>query len=249
MKILVCAKRVLDPSAVVRIALDGSGVDLAGAKMAINPFDEIAIEQAVRLKEAGEATEIVAVSIGPAAAIDVLRTALALGADRGVLMRCDAAPEPLAVAKLLRTVVHAEAPDLVLMGKQATDDDCNQTGQMLAGLLGWPQATFASAVAVQDGALRVTRDIDDGVETLDLALPAVVTADLRLNEPRFVSLPNLMKAKKKPVQEIAADELGVDLAPRLRVLRVDAPAERAPGVQLPSAAALVDRLIADGVLA
>ncbi|TRW96592.1 electron transfer flavoprotein subunit beta/FixA family protein [Paracoccus sp. M683] len=242
MKILVAVKMVTDPNVKVRALTDGTGPDLASVKMAMNPFDEIAVEEAVRLKEAGLATEIVAVSIGPAKASDTLRTALAMGADRGILIRADQAVEPLAVAKLLRAVADEEAPDLVLTGKQAIDDDSNQTGQMLAALLGWGQATFASRVKLGDGTLEVTREVDGGLQTIGLSLPAVVTADLRLNEPRYASLPNIMKAKKKPIAEKSPADYGVSLEPRLRVIRVEEPPTRQAGIKVGSAAELVQRL-------
>jgi len=242
MKILVPVKRVVDANVKVRVKSDGSGVELANVKMAINPFDEIAVEEAVRLKEAGKATEVVAVSCGPAACQDVLRSALGIGADRGLLIATDAELQPLAVARLLAAVAQREMPQLVILGKQAIDDDCNQTGQMLAALLGWPQATFASRVQAEGEHVVVTRDVDGGTETLRLPLPAVVTADLRLNEPRFVSLPNLMKAKKKPLETVAASEFGVDVAPRWRTLRVAEPPSRQSGVLVEDAAELVRRL-------
>jgi electron transfer flavoprotein beta subunit len=242
MKILVPVKRVVDPNVKVRVKPDNTGVDLANVKMAINPFDDIAVEQAVRLKEAGHATEVVAVSCGPDACQDVLRTAMGIGADRGILVRTDAELQPLAVAKLLAAVVRREIPRLVILGKQAIDDDCNQTGQMLAAMLAWPQATFASAVRVEGGNVTVTCDVDGGTDTVQLALPAVVTADLRLNEPRFVSLPNLMKAKKKRLDVIPAETLGVDLAPRWTTLAVSPPPQRKSGVLVSDAAELVRRL-------
>lgn len=242
MKILVPVKRVVDFNVKVRVKPDGSGVDLDNVKMAMNPFDEIAVEEALRLKEAGQAEEIVVVSIGPAAAIDTIRTALAMGADRGILVRADQPVEPLGVAKALRAVVAKEQPTLVILGKQAIDDDCNQTGQMLAALLGWPQGTFASKVVIDGEAVTVTREIDGGLETVRLTLPAVVTTDLRLNEPRYASLPNIMRSKKKPVEETTAEELGVDLAPRLQVLKVEAPPARGGGVRVASPAELVDKL-------
>ena len=242
MKILVPVKRVVDFNVKVRVKPDGSGVDLDNVKMAMNPFDEIAVEEALRLKEAGQAEEIVVVSIGPAAAIDTIRTALAMGADRGILVRADQPVEPLGVAKALKAVVAREQPTLVILGKQAIDDDCNQTGQMLAALLGWPQGTFASKVVIDGEAVTVTREIDGGLETVRLTLPAVVTTDLRLNEPRYASLPNIMRSKKKPVDETTAEELGVDLAPRLQVLKVEAPPARGGGVRVASPAELVDKL-------
>jgi electron transfer flavoprotein beta subunit len=243
MKVLVPAKRVIDANVRPRVKADGSGIDLANTRMAINPFDEIAVEEAVRLKEAGLATEIVVVSIGPAQAQDVLRTGLAMGADRGILIETDAPRvEPLAVAKLLKAVVATEAPNLVLMGKQAIDDDSNQTGQMLAALLDWPQATFASRIVIEGTSAVVTREVDGGLETLRLALPAVVTADLRLNQPRYASLPNIMKAKKKPIDVRAAAEYGVDLEPRLEVLETREPPQRRAGVLVGSVTELVDKL-------
>jgi electron transfer flavoprotein beta subunit len=242
MKILVPVKRVVDANVKVRVKADGSGVDLANVKMAINPFDEIAVEEAVRLKERGHASEVVAVSCGVAACQDVLRTAMGIGADRGILLQTDAELQPLAVAGLLAAIAKSETPQLIMLGKQAIDDDCNQTGQMLAALLGWPQATFASKVQAEGNRVLVTRDVDGGAETLQLALPAIITADLRLNEPRFVSLPNLMKAKKKPLQTIPAETLGVDLAPHWKTLKVSAPPQRQPGVLVKDAAELLARL-------
>ena len=224
------------------VKADQTGVDIGNVKMSMNPFDEIAVEAAVRLKEQGIATEVVAVTCGVAAAQETLRTALAIGADRGVLVQTDVALQPLAVAKLLRAVVAAEQPALVILGKQAIDDDACQTGQMLAALLGWPQATQASAIQIEDGRARITREVDGGLEVVDLALPAVVTADLRLNEPRYVTLPNIMKAKKKPVDVTSPDALGVDPASRLETLRVESPAARAPGIKVADVAALVDKL-------
>src|SRR6201994_4257301 len=218
MKVLVPVKRVVDYNVKVRVKGDGSGVELANVKMSMNPFDEIAVEEALRLKEAGKATEIVAVSIGPQQASETIRTALAMGADRGILVKVDQLVEPLAVAKILKAIVEAEKPGLVILGKQAIDDDCNQTGQMLAALLGWPQGTFASKVEPGSGNVKVTREVDGGHETVDLKLPAIVTTDLRLNEPRYASLPNIMKAKKKPLDSIQPDTLGVDLTPRLKTL-------------------------------
>jgi len=242
MKVLVPVKRVVDYNVKVRVKADGSGVDLANVKMSMNPFDEIAVEQAVRLKEAGIATEVVAVSIGVQQCQETLRTALAMGADRAILVQTDAAPEPLAVAKMLKAIVEAEGPDLVILGKQAIDDDFNQTGQMLAALLGWGQGTFASKVEPQDGGLNVTREIDGGLETVALTLPAVVTTDLRLNEPRYASLPNIMKAKKKPLETRTPEDLGVDPAPRLEVLSVKEPPKRQGGVKVGSVEELVDKL-------
>ena len=241
MKILVPVKRVVDYNVKIRVKADGSGVDLANVKMSMNPFDEIAVEEALRLKEAGKATEIVVVSIGPAQASETLRTGLAMGADRGILVKTDAIVEPLAVAKILKGVVEAEQPGLVILGKQAIDDDCNQTGQMLAALLGWPQGTFASKVEVGD-ALTVIREIDGGLQTVELRLPAIVTTDLRLNEPRYASLPNIMKAKKKPIDEKTPADYGVDTAPRLKVLATKEPPGRKAGVKVGSVAELVGKL-------
>lgn len=242
MKILVPVKRVLDANVAVRVKADGTGVELANLKMSMNPFDEIAIEEAIKLKEAGVASEIVAVSIGPAQAQDTLRTALAMGADSAVLIKTDETVEPLAVAKILKVVVEQQAPDLVIMGKQAIDDDSNQSAQMLSALLGWPQATFASKVVIADGKAIVTREVDGGLETLELGLPAVVSTDLRLNTPRYASLPNVMKAKKKPFEEIEATSLGVTLEPTLKVVSTARPAERKPGSMVGSVAELVDKL-------
>ena len=241
MKILVPVKRVVDYNVKIRVSPDGSGVELANVKMSMNPFDEIAIEEAIRLKEAGKATEIVAVSIGPAQAAETIRTALAMGADRGILVKADGPVEPLAVAKILKAIVEAEQPGLVILGKQAIDDDCNQTGQMLAALLGWPQGTFASKVTVGD-MLEVTREVDGGLQTVELKLPAIVTTDLRLNEPRYASLPNIMKAKKKPIDEKTAADFGVDLAPRLKVLKTTEPSGRKAGVKVASVEELVSKL-------
>jgi electron transfer flavoprotein beta subunit len=242
MKVLVPVKRVVDYNVKIRVKSDGSGVDLANVKMSMNPFDEIAVEEAVRIKERGEATEVVAVSIGPVKAQDTLRTALAMGADRAILVKTDAVVEPLGVAKLLKRVVEDEGADLVIMGKQAIDDDCNQSGQMLAGLLGWPQGTFASKIELADGKVRVVREIDGGLETLLLSRPAVITTDLRLNEPRYASLPNIMKAKKKPIDETTPETLGVDIAPRLEVLGVAEPKVREAGIKVDSVAVLIDKL-------
>ena len=242
MKILVPIKRVVDANVKVRVKADGTGVELANVKMAMNPFDEIAVEEAVRLKEAGAATEIVAVSCGVAACQETLRTALALGADRAILVETGADLQPLAVAKLLKAIIAKESPQLVLMGKQAIDDDNNQTGQMLAALLGWPQATFASKVKLEGGGAQVTREVDGGLETVAVKLPAVVTTDLRLNEPRYVTLPNIMKAKKKPLETLKPEALGVDVAPRLAVLKVEEPAKRKAGVKVADAKALVEKL-------
>ncbi|AHB47524.1 electron transfer flavoprotein subunit beta [Hyphomicrobium nitrativorans NL23] len=244
MKLLVAVKRVVDYAVKIRVKADGSGIELANVKMSMNPFDEIAVEEAVRLKESGTATEVVAVTIGPAKSQETLRTALAIGADRAIHIEtpADAEIEPLAVAKLLKAVVEAEKPDLVVLGKQAIDDDCNQTGQMLAALLGWPQGTFASKVAPEGGAVAVTREIDGGLETVKLNLPAIVTTDLRLNEPRYPSLPNIMKAKKKPLDVKKPDEFGVDIAPRLKVLKTAEPPARKGGVKVADVAELVHRL-------
>ncbi|WP_274626439.1 electron transfer flavoprotein subunit beta/FixA family protein [Arvimicrobium flavum] len=242
MKILVAVKRVADPNVKVRALADGSGVDLANVKMTMNPFDEIAVEEALRLKEAGRATEIVVASIGSDKSAETLRTALAMGADRGLLVRADSAVEPLAVAKILKGMAEAEKPDLVIVGKQAIDDDSNQTGQMLAALLGWGQGTFASKIAVGDAAIEVTREVDGGLQTVALPLPALVTADLRLNEPRYASLPNIMKAKKKPIEEKTPADYGVAVEPRLTVVRVHEPATRKAGVKVGSVAELVDKL-------
>ncbi len=241
MKILVPVKRVVDYNVKIRVKADGSGVELANVKMSMNPFDEIAVEEAIRLKEAGKATEIVAVSIGPAQAAETIRTALAMGADRGVLVKTDTTVEPLAVAKILKGVVEAEQPGLVILGKQAIDDDCNQTGQMLAALLGWPQGTFASKVELGE-TVTVTREIDGGLQTVELKLPAIVTTDLRLNEPRYASLPNIMKAKKKPIDEKTPADYGVDVSPRLKVLKTTEPAGRKAGVKVGSVAELVGKL-------
>jgi len=242
LKVLVPVKRVVDYNVKVRVKSDGSGVDLANVKMSMNPFDEIAVEEAVRLKEAGIATEVVAVSCGLPACQETLRTAMALGADRSILVETDAELQPLAVAKLLRALVDKEAPQLMILGKQAIDDDANQTGQMLAALLGWPQATFASRVVIVDGKVTVTREIDGGLETLELSLPAVVTTDLRLNEPRYATLPNIMKAKKKPLDNVKPADLGVDVAPRLATLKVVEPAKRQAGVKVADVAQLIDKL-------
>jgi electron transfer flavoprotein beta subunit len=242
MKVLVAVKRVIDYNLKARVKSDGSGVDLAGVKMSMNPFDEIAVEEAVRLKEAGVVTEVVAVSIGVAACQETLRTAMALGADRAVHVETAAELEPLHVAKLLKAMADKEQPGLVFLGKQAIDDDAGQTGQMLAALLRWPQATFASKVSVNGAAVEVTREVDGGLETLALDLPAVVTVDLRLNSPRYVTLPNIMKAKKKPIANLPADTLGVDLAPRTLVLKVSEPEARTGGIKVADVAALIDKL-------
>jgi len=244
MKVFVPVKRVVDYNVKVRVKSDGSGVDTANVKMSMNPFDEIAVEEAVRLKEKGVATEVVAVSCGPAQSQETLRTAMAIGADRAILVEtpADVELQPLAVAKLLKALVDKEQPQLIILGKQAIDDDANQTGQMLAALCGLPQATFASKVEVADGKVSVTREVDGGLETLQLTLPAIVTTDLRLNEPRYVTLPNIMKAKKKPLDSTSAQELGVDIAPRIKTLKVAEPAKRSAGVKVPDVATLVAKL-------
>jgi electron transfer flavoprotein beta subunit len=241
-KILVGVKRVIDYNVKIRVKADKSGVETSNVKMSMNPFDEIAVEEAVRLKEKGIATEIVAVSLGPVAAQETIRTALAIGADRGIHVVTDIELQPLAVAKLLKAVVDREKPDLVILGKQAIDDDSNQTGQMLAALAGWPQGTFASKVTPADGHVEVIREVDGGLETVKLTLPAVITTDLRLNEPRYASLPNIMKAKKKPIEQLTPDALGVDPAPRLTVLKVEEPPKRSAGKKVGSIAELVDKL-------
>jgi electron transfer flavoprotein beta subunit len=242
MKILVPVKRVVDYNVKIRVKPDGSGVDLANVKMSMNPFDEIAVEEALRIKEAGKAAEVIVVSIGPQQASETIRTALAMGADRGILVKTEFAPEPLAVAKILKAVAGLEQPGIIILGKQAIDDDSNQTGQMLAALLGWPQGTFASKVVVLESSIEVTREVDGGLQTLTLTLPAVVTTDLRLNEPRYASLPNIMKAKKKPIDEKSPAELGVEVAPHLKVLRTTEPAGRKAGVKVSSVAELVAKL-------
>ncbi|GAB4472247.1 MAG: electron transfer flavoprotein subunit beta/FixA family protein [Burkholderiaceae bacterium] len=242
MKILVPVKRVVDYNVKVRVKSDQSGVDIANVKMSMNPFDEIAVEEAVRLKEAGVATEIVAVSCGVAQCQETLRTALAIGADRAILVETDVELQPLAVAKLLKAIVDKEQPQLVVLGKQAIDDDANQTGQMLAALAGWPQATFASKLKITDGRAEVVREVDGGLETVSVRLPAVVTVDLRMNEPRYVTLPNIMKAKKKPLETIRPAELGVDVTPRLKTLKVTEPPTRKAGIKVPDAATLVAKL-------
>lgn len=242
MKILVPVKRVVDYNVKVRVKPDQTGVDLANVKMSMNPFCEIAVEEAIRLKEKGVAEEIIVVSVGPAQAQETIRTALAMGADRGILIQTDDAVEPLAVAKLLKAVVDEESPEIVLLGKQAIDGDNNQTGQMLAALLDWPQGTFASEVTIADGKAAVTREIDGGLQTLSLTLPAIVTTDLRLNEPRYASLPNIMKAKRKPIDTKAPSDYGVDTAPRLSVVKVTEPPKREAGIKVESVAELVDKL-------
>lgn len=242
MKVLVPVKRVVDYNVKVRVKSDGSGVDIANVKMSMNPFDEIAVEEATRLKETGKATEIVAVSCGVTQCQETLRTAMAIGADHGILVETDGELQPLAVAKLLKALADKEQPQLVILGKQAIDDDCNQTGQMLAALLGWPQATFASKVVIEGDKAIVTREVDGGLETVSLTLPAIVTTDLRLNEPRYVTLPNIMKAKKKPLDIVKPADLGVDVAPRLKTLKVAEPPKRSAGITVPDAATLVAKL-------
>jgi len=242
MKILVPVKRVVDFNVKIRVKADGSGVELANVKMSMNPFDEIAVEEAIRLKEQGKATEIVVASIGPAQAAETIRTALAMGADRGILVKTDGPTEPLAVAKILKGIVDAEQPGIVIMGKQAIDDDCNQTGQMLAALLGWPQGTFASKVVLDGDALSVTREVDGGLQTVKLKMPAIVTTDLRLNEPRYASLPNIMKAKKKPIDDKTAADYGVDIAPRLETVKTAEPPARKAGVKVGGVEELVQKL-------
>jgi electron transfer flavoprotein beta subunit len=242
MKVLVPVKRVVDYNVKIRVKADGSGVETANVKMSMNPFDEIAVEEAVRLKETGAATEMIVVSLGVQACQETLRTALAMGADRAILVLTEAELQPLAVAKALKALVDKEEPQLVILGKQAIDDDCNQTGQMLAALLGWPQGTFASKVVPGDGGITVTREIDGGLETVELTLPAVVTSDLRLNEPRYASLPNIMKAKKKPVETVKPEDLCVDVTPRLKTLRVVEPPRRQAGIKVGSVQELVEKL-------
>jgi len=242
MKVLVPVKRVVDFNVKIRVKADGSGVELANVKMSMNPFDEIAVEEAIRLKEAGKATEIVAVSIGPQQASETIRTALAMGADRGILVKTEAAVEPLAVAKILKRVVEDEAPGLVILGKQAIDDDCNQTGQMLAALLNWPQGTFASKLVIDGDTISVTREVDGGLQTVKLKAPAIVTTDLRLNEPRYASLPNIMKAKKKPIADKSAADYGVDLTAHLEILKTSEPPGRKGGVKVKDVAELVSKL-------
>jgi electron transfer flavoprotein beta subunit len=242
MKALVAVKRVVDYNVKVRVKSDGSGVELANVKMSMNPFDEIAVEEAVRLKEKGVLTEVIAVSCGVAQCQETLRTAMAIGADRAILVETDAELQPLAVAKLLKALIDKEQPSMVILGKQAIDDDCNQTGQMLAALADLPQATFASKVEIIDGKAHVTREVDGGLETLAISLPAVITTDLRLNEPRYVTLPNIMKAKKKPLETVKPADLGVDVAPRIKTLNVAEPAKRSAGIKVPDVATLVDKL-------
>ena len=248
MKILVPVKRVVDFNVKVRVKSDGSGVELANVKMSMNPFDEIAVEEAIRLKEAGKATEIVCVSVGPAQCAETIRTGLAMGADRGILVKTDASVEPLAVAKILKKIVEEEKPGLVIMGKQAIDDDSNQTGQMLAALLGWPQGTFASKIVIEGDAVMVTREVDGGLQTVNLKAPAIVTTDLRLNEPRYASLPNIMKAKKKPIDEKTPEVYGVDVKPKLEILKTVEPGGRKAGAKVGSVAELVGKLKDAGVL-
>jgi electron transfer flavoprotein beta subunit len=242
MKILVPVKRVVDFNVKIRVRPDGSGVELANIKMSMNPFDEIAVEEAIRLKEAGKATEIIAASIGPAQASETIRTALAMGADRGILVKAEGAIEPLAVAKILKGIIDAEKPGLVILGKQAIDDDCNQTGQMLAALLGWAQGTFASKLAIDGDSVTVTREVDGGLQTVKLKAPVIVTTDLRLNEPRYASLPNIMKAKKKPIEDKTPADYGVDIKPRLQVLKTREPPGRKSGAKVGSVAELVGKL-------
>ncbi len=242
MKVIVPVKRVIDYNVKVRVKADQSGVDLANVKMSMNPFDEIGVEEAIRLREKGKATEVIAVSIGPQQAQEQIRTALAMGADRGILVKTDGEVEPLAVAKILKAICEAEKPGLVILGKQAIDDDSNQTGQMLAALLGWPQATFAHTLEMGDGSAKVEREIDGGLQTVEIKLPAIVTTDLRLNEPRYASLPNIMKAKKKPIDEKSPADYGVDVTPRLKVLKVSEPPKRQAGVKVKTVAELLDKL-------
>jgi electron transfer flavoprotein beta subunit len=242
MKILVPVKRVIDYNVKVRVKADQSGVELANVKMAMNPFDEIAVEQALRLREAGAATEVVAVSIGPSQNQETIRTALAMGADRGIHIEASHDVEPLAVAKLLKAIVDKETPELVLVGKQAIDDDCNQTGQMLAALLGWAQGTFVSGIEFDSGKAKIVREVDGGLEHLEIAMPAIVTVDLRLNEPRYASLPNIMKAKKKPLDSISVEELGIDVSPRLTTIKVEEPEARSAGIKVADVGELVDKL-------
>ncbi|WP_430246302.1 electron transfer flavoprotein subunit beta/FixA family protein [Neorhizobium sp. DAR64861/K0K2] len=242
MKVLVTVKRVIDYNVKIRVKPDGSGVELANVKMSMNPFDEISVEEALRLRESGKATEVVVVSVGPAKAEETLRTALAMGADRAILVETDDQVEPLAVAKIIKGVAEAESPDLIIVGKQAIDDDSNQTGQMLSALLGWAQGTFASKVEIGDGKAQVTREVDGGLQTIEIKLPAVVTTDLRLNEPRYASLPNIMKAKKKPLDKKTPADFGVDTAARLKVLKTEEPSGRKAGIKVKSVAELVDKL-------
>ena len=242
MKVLVPVKRVIDYNVKIRVKADQTGVETANVKMSMNPFDEIAVEEAIRLREAGTATEVIAVSVGPQQCQETIRTALAMGADRGILIQTDDEVQPLAVAKLLKAVADKEGPDLVILGKQAIDDDSNQTGQMLAALLGWSQATFASKIEIDGGSANVIREVDGGLETLKVTMPCIVTTDLRLNEPRYASLPNIMKAKKKPIDQMGPADLGVDITPRLTTLKVVEPAKREAGVMVEDVAQLVDKL-------
>ncbi len=242
MKIIVPVKRVVDYNVKIRVKSDGSGVELANVKMSMNPFDEIAVEAAIRLKEAGTANEIIAVSVGPQQSQETIRTALAMGADRGILVKTEDAIEPLAVAKILKGIVEAEEPGLIILGKQAIDDDCNQTGQMLAALLGWSQATFANSLEIKGETAEVTREVDGGLQTIEIKMPAIVTTDLRLNEPRYASLPNIMKAKKKPLDEKTPGDFGVDTALRLKILKTEEPEGRKSGVKVGSVEELVDKL-------
>jgi len=242
MMVLVPVKRVIDYNVKIRVKADGTGVELANVKMSMNPFDEIAVEEAIRLKEAGKATEIVAVSIGPPQASETIRTALAMGADRGILVKSDGIVEPLAVAKILKGIAQAEQPGLIILGKQAIDDDCNQTGQMLAALLNWPQGTFASKVAIEGDSVNVTREVDGGLQTVRLKLPAVITTDLRLNEPRYASLPNIMKSRKKPIDDRSPGDYGIDITPRLEILKTTEPPVRKAGGKVSSVAELVGKL-------
>ena len=248
MKILVPVKRVVDFNVKIRVKSDQSGVELANVKMSMNPFDEIAVEEAIRLKEAGKVEEIIIASIGPQQAQETIRTGLAMGGDRGILVKHEGDTEPLAVAKILAGIVNEEKPDLVIMGKQAIDDDCNQTGQMLAQLLGWAQGTFTSKLGLEDGKVAVTREVDGGLETLSLELPAIVTTDLRLNEPRYASLPNIMKAKRKEITEKTPGDYGVDMTPRLTSVKVEAPAKREAGIKVESVAELLGKLKEEGVI-
>ena len=248
MKVLVPVKRVIDFNVKVRVKSDQTGVDLANVKMSMNPFDEIAVEEAVRLKEQGKASEVVVVSVGPGQASETLRTALAMGADRGILVKSDGEVEPLAVAKILKAIVEEEKPELVITGKQAIDDDSNQTGQMLAALLGWGQGTFAHKLELDAGSAKIEREVDGGLQTVEVKLPAVMTTDLRLNEPRYASLPNIMKAKKKPIADKTPADYGVDVTPRLKVLKVTEPSKRTAGVKVKSVAELVDKLSEAGVI-
>ena len=248
MKVLVAVKRVVDYNVKIRVKADGSGVELANVKMSMNPFDEIGVEEAVRLKEQGKATEVIAVTVGPAQAQETLRTALAMGADRAILVKHDAYVEPLGVAKILKGIVEAEKPDIVILGKQAIDDDCNQTGQMLAALLGWAQASFCSKLELGDGEATITREIDGGLQTLKVKMPLIVTTDLRLNQPRYASLPNIMKAKKKPLDEKTPADYGADVSPRLKVVNTVEPPKRLAGVKVKSPAELVAKLKEAGAI-